>query len=98
MRTLLQMTPVRECAATACSFNASGCHAPAITVASTGDAASCATFVESSLQGGIAEVTGTVGACARVECTYNTNLACTAESISVGPGVTVSDCRTYQPA
>ncbi|MDM4719561.1 DUF1540 domain-containing protein [Micromonospora sp. WMMA1363] len=98
MKTLLQSPPVRECAATACSFNDNGCHAPAITVASTGDAASCATFVESSVQGGIAEVIGAVGACARSECVYNTNLACTVESITVGPGATASDCLTYQPA
>ncbi|MBU8861426.1 MULTISPECIES: DUF1540 domain-containing protein [unclassified Micromonospora] len=98
MKTLLQSPPVRECAATACSFNDSGCHAPAITVAASADAASCATFVESSLSGGIAEVTGAVGACARAECVFNSNLACTAESITVGPGATVSDCLTYQPA
>ncbi len=98
MKTLLQSPPVRECAATACSFNDNGCHAPAITVAASADAASCATFVESSLSGGIAEVTGAVGACARAECVFNINLACTAESITVGPGATVSDCLTYQPA
>ena len=98
MKTLLQSPPVRECAATACSFNDNGCHAPAITVAASADAASCATFVESSLSGGIAEVTCAVGACARAECVFNTNLACTAESITVGPGATVSDCLTYQPA
>ncbi|MCT2277687.1 DUF1540 domain-containing protein [Micromonospora chalcea] len=98
MKTLLQSPPVRECAATACSFNDNGCHAPAITVAASAAAASCATFVESSLSGGIAEVTGAVGACARAECVFNTNLACTAESITVGPGATVSDCLTYQPA
>ncbi|MGW1061162.1 DUF1540 domain-containing protein [Micromonospora rubida] len=98
MKTLLQSPPVQECAATACSFNDNGCHAPAITVASAGDAASCATFVESSVSGGIAEVTGAVGACARSECVYNTNLACKAKSITVGPGATVSDCLTYQPA
>ncbi|NLU78483.1 DUF1540 domain-containing protein [Micromonospora sp. HNM0581] len=98
MKTLLQSPPVRECAATACSFNDSGCHAPAITVASTGTAASCATYVESSMQGGMAEITGSVGACARSECVYNTNLACTAESITVGAGATASDCLTYQSA
>ncbi|MFY1669460.1 DUF1540 domain-containing protein [Plantactinospora sp. WMMB334] len=98
MRTLLQMPAVRECAATACSFNDGGCHAPAVTVASAGDAASCATFVESSVRGGIADVTGTVGACARTECVYNTNLACTAESVQVGAGATASDCLTYRPA
>ncbi|MFI5837246.1 DUF1540 domain-containing protein [Micromonospora sp. NPDC051300] len=98
MKTLLQSPPVRECAATVCSFNDGGCHAPAITVASSGDAASCATFVESSVSGGIADITGAVGACARTECVFNANLACSAESITVGPGATVSDCLTYQPA
>ena len=98
MKTLLQMPAVRECAAVACSFNDDGCHAPAVTVAAAGEAASCATFVESTMRGGIAEITGSVGACARADCTYNTNLACTAQSIQVGPAATASDCLTYQPA
>lgn len=98
MKTLLQMPAVRECAAVTCSFNDGGCHAPAVTVAAAGVAASCATFVESSVHGGIAEITGSVGACARTDCVHNTNLACTAESVEVGPGVTASDCLTYQAA
>ncbi|WP_173155823.1 DUF1540 domain-containing protein [Phytohabitans suffuscus] len=98
MKTLLEMPAVRECTAVACSFNDGGCHAPAVTVASAGEAASCATFVESSVRGGIAEITGSVGACARTDCVHNTNLACTASSVQVGSGVTVSDCLTYQPA
>jgi hypothetical protein len=98
MRTLLQMPAVRECTAVACSFNDGGCHAPAVTVAAAGEAASCATFVESTVSGGIAEITGSVGACARTDCVHNTNLACTAPSVQVGSGTTVSDCLTYQPA
>ncbi|MER7165797.1 DUF1540 domain-containing protein [Micromonospora sp. NPDC000207] len=98
MKTLLQMPAVRECAAVSCSFNDGGCHAPAVTVAAAGEAASCATFVESSVRGGIADITGTVGACARTDCSYNTNLACKAPSVQVGSGATVSDCLTYQPA
>jgi hypothetical protein len=97
VKTLLMMPAVQECAAVSCSFNDGGCHAPAVTVASTDGAATCATFVESATRGGIADVTGTVGACARTECVHNTNLACTAEHISVGPGATASDCRTFQP-
>ncbi|QOC89755.1 DUF1540 domain-containing protein [Micromonospora craniellae] len=97
MKTLLQMPAVRECAAISCSFNDGGCHAPAVTVAAAGEAASCATFVESPIRGGIAEITGTVGACARTDCSHNKNLACKAPSVQVGSGVTVSDCLTYQP-
>lgn len=98
MRTLLMMPAVRECAAVSCSFNERGCHAPAVTVAAADGAATCATFVESAVRGGIADVTGTVGACARTECVYNSHLACTAESVRVGPGATMSDCLTFQPA
>ncbi len=98
MKTLLQMPAVRACAAASCSFNDGGCHAPAVTVAAPGAAASCATFVESPVHGGIADVTGSVGACARTDCAHNTNLACTAPAVTVGPGVTASDCLTYQPA
>ncbi|GAA4261056.1 DUF1540 domain-containing protein [Dactylosporangium darangshiense] len=98
MKTLLQMPAVRECAAVTCSFNDGGCHAPAVTVAAAGTAASCATFVESSERGGIAEITGSIGACARTDCVHNTNLACAAPSVQVGPGATASDCLTYERA
>lgn len=96
MKTLLQMPAVRQCTAVACSFNDGGCHAPAVTVAAAGRAASCATFVESPVRGGIAGITGSVGACARADCVHNSNLACTASSVEVGPAVTASDCLTYQ--
>jgi hypothetical protein len=98
MKTLLTMPAVRECAAVSCSFNDRGCHAPAVTVASTDGAATCVTFVESPVRGGIADVTGTIGACARTECVHNSHLACTAESVQVGPRATMSDCLTYAPA
>lgn len=98
MKTLLQSPAVRACAATACSFNDGGCHAPAVTIASTGSGAACATFVESDVTGGIAEITGAVGACARTECVHNSSLACTAEAIEVGAGGTASDCLTYEAA
>lgn len=98
MKTLLEMPAVRECAAVSCSFNDSGCHAPAVTVAAAGAAASCATFVESSVRGGAAGIIGSVGACARTDCVHNTSLACTAPSVQIGPDVTVSDCLTYRTA
>ncbi len=98
MKTLLQMPAVSECAVSACSFNDAGCHAPAVTIAAAGMAASCATFVDSSARGGIPDITGSVGACARADCVHNTNLACTAKSVRVGAGATASDCLTFKHA
>jgi hypothetical protein len=98
MATMLQMPAVRQCTATACSFNDAGCHAPAVTVAATDAGARCATFVATPVRGGRAGVTGAVGACSRSDCVHNENLTCHAESVSIGAGGSVSDCLTYQAA
>jgi hypothetical protein len=98
MTTMLQMPAVRQCTATACSFNDGGCHAPAVTVTAIDDAARCATFVETPVRGGHVTVTGAVGACSRADCVHNEDLTCHAEAVSVGQGRTVSDCLTYRRA
>lgn len=98
MATMLQMPAVRQCTATACSFNDDGCHAPAVTVAPVEDGARCATFVETPVRGGLDGVTGAVGACSRSDCVHNENLTCRADGITVGAGASVSDCLTYRAA
>ena len=98
MATMLQMPAVRQCTATACSFNDDGCHAPAVTVASVEAGARCATFVETPVRGGMAGVTGVVGSCSRSDCVHNENLTCRAEAVTIGSGQSVSDCLTYQAA
>ena len=80
-------TAVRTCAASACAFNAeTSCNALAITVAG------CGTFVQLDVRRPVTEGASTVGACHRLECTYNVDLACTAEGIEV---TDVATCATY---
>ena len=50
MASVLEMPKVADCTVTSCSYNHDGCHAYAITVA---EEASCATFVEMPLKGGV---------------------------------------------
>lgn len=96
MTQMLEMPRVQQCTVTGCSYNHDGCRAFAITIGQV--SAACDTFLDSPAKGGIDEVTAQVGACKRAECTYNDNLECRAPAISVGPGVDLADCMTYQPA
>ena len=77
-------TAVRTCAASACAFNAeTSCNALAITVAGSDRTPGCGTFVQLDVRRPVTEGASTVGACHRLECTYNADLACTAEGIEV---------------
>ena len=91
MTAVLQMPQVRACSVTSCSYNHDGCHAYAITVA---DEATCATFVEMPLKGGV-EPLGMVGACQQADCAHNTGLECHAPAIEVGAAT--ADCQTFLP-
>ncbi|MDR8019085.1 DUF1540 domain-containing protein [Nesterenkonia aerolata] len=89
-------TAVRSCAATACAFNnESSCSALAITMAGSEGAAGCGTFVQLDARRPVSAETSTVGACHRLECAYNTDLACTAQGIEV---TDVATCATYTVA
>lgn len=86
------MTAVSACAATSCAYNNDGCSAEAVTI--TADSgASCGTFIELDVRGGLPVAQGHVGACQRLEWVHNSDLMCTAEAITVG-GDTAS-CQTY---
>jgi hypothetical protein len=88
------MPRVQECTVTECGYNHAGCTAFAITI---GRASSeCDTFVDSSIPGGIGQVTAQVGACKRAACTHNTDLECHAPAITVGVGQDLADCLTFQ--
>ncbi|GAA4884868.1 DUF1540 domain-containing protein [Serinicoccus chungangensis] len=76
------MTAISSCAATSCAYNKGGCSAEAVTIG--GDGASCGTFVELDVRGGLPVAEGHVGACQRLECAHNADLLCTADAITVG--------------
>lgn len=87
---------VTDCSVHACSFNHDGCTAYAITVSGSPEHASCATFIDTSLTGGLPKVLASVGACTRGECVHNENLMCAAHDVKVGPGSEKADCLTYE--
>lgn len=84
---------VKSCATTACSFNADGCSAFAVTISGSG-AATCGTFVELDARGGLPTASGQVGACQHLECSHNTDLMCSAEGVEVGAQ---AECLAYDP-
>ncbi|MBG6184591.1 hypothetical protein IWX65_002569 [Arthrobacter sp. CAN_A214] len=92
------ITNVSECSVGNCSFNHDGCTAIAITVSGSTDHASCATFIDTSISGGLPKMLAQVGACQRAECNYNHDLMCTASAVKVGPGAEDADCLTYTHA
>jgi hypothetical protein len=49
-----------------------------------------------SAKGGLAKVTGHVGACQRADCQHNESLECTASSVKIGAGADAADCLTFQ--
>jgi hypothetical protein len=96
MTAALEMPPIVECTVAGCSYNDhSNCHAIAITVGGKNGDAECATFIPLSGKGGLAKVTGHVGACQRAECRHNESLECTASSVKIGAGADVADCLTF---
>ncbi|HRO30692.1 MULTISPECIES: DUF1540 domain-containing protein [Micrococcaceae] len=87
---------VRSCATTACSFNAEhNCNALAITVAGSESQPTCGTFVQLDARRPVTSEASSVGACHRLECTFNSDLMCSAEGIEVTDTAT---CATYTVA
>ncbi len=97
MTATLEMAPITECTVAGCSYNDhSSCHAFAITVGGKSADAECATFIPLSAKGGLAKVSGHVGACQRADCVHNEALECTATSVKIGAGADTADCLTFQ--
>jgi hypothetical protein len=94
MTQMIQQPRVQDCSVTGCGYNHDGCHAFAITIGRSDS--ECATFYDTPVKGGLLQITAQVGACKRVECTFNSDLECRAPSISVGPGKDLADCMTFQ--
>ena len=89
-------TQVADCSVTNCSFNDhTHCNAAAITGGGSTDHASCATFIETGIHGGLPKVLANIGACQRSECVHNDHLMCNAPEVHVGPGADNADCLTY---
>ena len=90
---------VSDCTVVNCSFNDhSQCGAAGITIGGGEDHASCATFIDTGIHGGLPKVLATVGACQRAECVHNNHLMCGAPEVHVGPGADNADCLTYEHA
>ncbi|GAA3679955.1 hypothetical protein GCM10023081_17660 [Arthrobacter ginkgonis] len=90
---------VSDCTVVNCSFNDhSNCQAAGITIGGGEDHASCATFIDTGMHGGLRKVLATVGACQRAECVHNDQLMCSAPEVHVGPGADNADCLTYEHA
>ena len=88
---------VTDCTVNNCSFNDhSHCGAAGITIGGGEDHASCATFIDTGIHGGLPKVLATVGACQRSECVHNNQLMCGAPEVHVGPGADNADCLTYE--
>jgi len=91
----MEMTMVRECDATECSYNSDNmCRALAITI---GDEThpKCDTFCRSSVKGGDSENMAGVGACKVSSCTHNSSLECQCPEIEVGYQGNEIDCLNF---
>lgn len=96
MSALTELPLVSECTVTGCSYNHDGCHAPAVTIGGSAGDAECATFIPLSIDGGLDDPGGSVGACQRSECVHNKSLTCTADAVRVGSHGDGADCLTYK--
>ncbi len=83
------ITPIASCATTTCAFNNNGCTAFAVTIDGT---SGCTTFITLDARGGLPSAEGRVGACQRLDCSFNKDLLCGAQGVAVADGV----CTTYQ--
>ncbi|WP_315580228.1 DUF1540 domain-containing protein [uncultured Actinomyces sp.] len=89
--TTVDLPLVQDCSVSECSYNNNGCAAGAVTI---GYGRTCSTFVPLSVRGGLGRKNPVVGACQKADCSFNTDLECTASAIRVGS--TSADCLTYQ--
>ncbi|HEY3307754.1 MAG TPA: DUF1540 domain-containing protein [Desulfuromonadaceae bacterium] len=92
------MVKISSCDVTECAYNKhNSCHTLAITVGGPQDICpQCDTYVNSSNQAGIQDMTGGVGACKVESCSYNDALECNASSIVVGKHMNHPDCKTFK--
>lgn len=85
IKTCMDIPRIQKCEASECAYNKEmECHAVAITVGNSSSAL-CDTFLNRSRKGGVAGLTGGVGACKMDSCRHNSELECT-----IDPGINVA--------
>ena len=93
----MQMPKISGCEVTGCSFNQNRqCHAMAITVGGPEACACCDTYLDAPGKGGVADMTGGVGACKMSGCSFNKAFECGAPSVKVGLHQGHADCTTFK--
>ncbi|GFE59299.1 hypothetical protein AOG1_31790 [Geobacter sp. AOG1] len=93
----MKMSKITACDVTDCSYNQKQqCHALAITVGGPEPCACCDTYLHAAAKGGVADMTGSVGACKVDSCSYNTSFECSASTIKVGLHQGHADCATFK--
>ncbi len=93
----MKMSKISACDVADCSYNRNKeCHALAITVGGPEVCACCDTYVHAAKKGGVADMTGGVGACKVDSCTFNSDLECSAPGIKVGLHQGHPDCTTFK--
>ena len=93
----MNMPKITACDVKNCSYNQNQqCHALAITVGGPEVCACCDTFLKTSKKGGVADMTGSVGACKVDKCSYNNSFECAAPAIKVGLHQGHADCATFK--
>lgn len=68
----------------------------AITVGGPEVCACCDTYLHAAKKGGVADMTGSVGACKVDTCSFNSAFECSASQIKVGLHQGHPDCTTFK--
>lgn len=95
MKITNEMSPVRTCAATRCTYNVNqNCHAKAVTIGDLKNPG-CDTFFDTTGHTKETRRIAGVGACKVAACKFNDDFECTADTISVGFAGTKVNCITF---
>lgn len=86
---------VTECSITDCAYNLEDmCHAKAITIGNSG-CPCCDTMISGSQHVNAKDIQAGVGACKSSNCSFNSDMECTADSIIVGMNQGNVSCMTF---
>jgi hypothetical protein len=93
---MMEMPKVLDCLMLDCAYNMTRqCHAMAITVGG-GMCPLCDTVIKAEKKGGVADMTGSVGACKVEDCKFNESLECSAGGIHVALHEQHAECGTFK--
>lgn len=94
---MMEMPKVINCTVSICAYNDSqACKAMAITIGDVSNRPKCDTFLQTTIHGGIKDMTAGVGACKIAGCSYNKELECAAPNIKVGIQSGNAECLTFK--